>query len=80
MQYESDVLSLWNVYGDSFNLQHALSCPKGGLIITRQDKLRNLTAEILGKVCKNLVIEPLLTALTGDEQPSKSRRVSYRGL
>ena len=79
MQYESDVLSLWNVYGDSFNLQHALSCPKGGLIITRQDKLRNLTAEILGKVCKNLVIEPLLTALTGDEQPSKSSVSAIEG-
>ena len=36
------------VCGDSFNLQHALSCPKGGLVITRHNKLRNLTAEILG--------------------------------
>ena len=55
------------VCGDSFNLQHALSCPKGGLVITRHNELRNLTAEILGEVCKNVVIEPLLTPLTGEE-------------
>ena len=53
------------VCGDSFNLQHALSCPKGGLVITRHNELRNLTAEILGEVCKNVVIEPLLTPLLG---------------
>ena len=27
--------------------------------------MKNLTAEILGKVCKNVVIEPLLTPLRG---------------
>ena len=55
------------VCGDSFNLQHALSCPKGGLVITRHNELRNLTAEILGEVCKNVVIELLLTPLTGKD-------------
>ena len=32
------------VFGDLFNLQHALSCPKGRLVITRHNELRNLTA------------------------------------
>ena len=75
------------VCGDSFNLQHALSCPKGGLVITRHNELRNLTAEILGEVCKNVVIEPLLTPLTGEELPKSSNTsnqaradVSARGL
>ena len=58
--------------GGSLNLQHALSCPKGGLVITRHNELRNLTAEILGEVCKNVVIEPLLTPLTGEELPKSS--------
>ena len=75
------------VCGDSFNLQHALSCPKGGLVITRHNELRNLTAEILVEVCKNVVIEPLLTPLTGEELPKSSNTsnqaradVSARGL
>ena len=55
------------VCGDSFNLQHALSFSKGGLVITKHNELRNLTAEILGEVCKNVTIEPLLTPLTGEE-------------
>ena len=67
----TSLLTLY-VCGDPFNLQHALSCPKGGLVIPRHNKLRNLTAEIQGKVCKNVVIEPLLTPLTGKEVPKSS--------
>ena len=40
------------VCGDSFNLQHALSCPKGGIVITRHNKLRNLTAE--NRMCNGM--------------------------
>ena len=77
MPYKSDIISLWNVYqhcvcGNSFNLEHALSCPKGGLVITRNNELRNLTTEITAEVCKNVVIEPLLTPLTGEELPKSS--------
>ena len=75
------------VCGDLFNLQHSLSCPKGGLVITRHKKLRNLTAEILGEVCKNVVIDSLLTPMTGEELPKSSNTsnqiradVSARGL
>ena len=75
------------VCGDSLNLQHALSCPEGELVIIRHNELRNLTAELLGEVCKNVVIEPLLTPLTGEELPKSSNTsnqaradVSARGL
>ena len=61
------------VCGYLFNLQNTLSCPKGGLVITRHNELRKRTAEILGEVCKNVVIESILTTY---EQPSKSRYVS----
>ena len=75
MQYESDIISLWNV------------CPKGGLVINGHNKLTNLTAEILSEVCKHVVIEPLLTPSTGEELPKSSNTcnqarpdVSARGL
>ena len=57
---------------DSFNLQHALSCLKGELVITRHNELRNLTAEILREVCKNVVIELLFTPLMGEELQKSS--------
>ena len=53
-------------------MQHALFCLKGGLVITRHNELRNLTAKIQGEVCKNVVIESLLTPLTGEELPKSS--------
>ena len=59
-----------------FNLQHALSCPKGGLAIIKHNELRNLTAEILGQVCKNVFIEPLLKLLTGEEFPKSSNTIN----
>ena len=75
------------VCGDSFNLRHTLSCPKRGLVITRYKELRNLTAEILDEIYKYVVIEPLLTPLTGEEFPKSSNtsnqaraNVSARGL
>ena len=68
-------------------MQHALSSPKGRLVITRHNELRNLTAEILGEVCKNVGIEPLLTPLMEGELPKSSNTsnqgkgdVSARGL
>ena len=70
--------------GDSFNLQHALSCPKVGLVITRHNELRNLTAEIpiwsLQKGGYRAVTYTIDGGRTSEifkyEQPSKSRCLS----
>ena len=51
------------VCGGLFNLQYSLRT----IVITRHNKLRNLTAEIQGEVCKNVVIELLLTPLMREE-------------
>ena len=53
-----------------------LARPKGGLVITRHNKLRKLTAEILGEVCKNVVIERLRTPLTGKNFPNLQIRAT----
>ena len=44
-----DCLPTTFVWRDSFNLQHVLFCPKGGLLIL-DIKSENLTAGILGEV------------------------------
>ena len=50
-----------------FNLQHALSCKKGGFISIRHNNIRNVTATLLKEVCKDVRIEPSLQPLTGED-------------
>ena len=52
--------------GGKFNLQHALSCKKGGFISIRHNQLRNITASLLKTVCHDVRIEPNLQPLTGE--------------
>ena len=47
--------------GDSFDLEHALTCKKGCFIVLRHD---DFTADILEEVC-NVAVEPTLEKLTG---------------
>ena len=51
--------------GSKFNLQHALSCKKGGFVSLRHNELRNVIALLLKTVCKDVVVEPSLQPLTG---------------
>ena len=46
--------------GSSFSVDHALSCPKGGLPSIRHNEIRDLTAKLLTKVCSQVAIEPEL--------------------
>ena len=41
----------FRVCGASFNIEHALSCSKGGFIINRHNEIRNTTAEFLSEIC-----------------------------
>ena len=52
--------------GNQFNLQHALSCKKGGFVSLRHNELRNVIALMLKTVCKDVVVEPNLQPLTGE--------------
>ena len=43
--------------GSTFNIQHALSCKKGGFISIRHNHLRKLTARLLQETCRDVCIE-----------------------
>ena len=70
LQYEPDIISIWIVYKHHLFEETRLICnmfysvrKEGYQLLDIKDE--SLTAEILGKVCKNVVIEPLLTSLMG---------------
>ena len=49
------------VCGLKFNIEHALSCKKGGFVTIRHNKVRDITATLLKIICNDVQIElPLL--------------------
>ena len=60
--------------GDVFNVGHAMVCRRGGFIIQRHNELRDLEADMLGMVCNDVEIEPVLQELTGESLPSGANR------
>ena len=54
------------VCGKPFDVSHSLSCKKGGFITLRHNEVRDLTAEMLHEVCRNVSTEPALQPLTGE--------------
>ena len=54
----------------NFTIDHALSCPRGGFIIIRHNKVRDFTAALLSECCKDVRLEPILTKLTGERFPA----------
>ena len=55
------------VCGCDFNADHAMICQRGGLIIQRHNETRDLEAELLDMVCRDVAVEPTLQPLTGEE-------------
>ena len=58
--------------GSTFNIEHALSCKKGGFVSLRHNHLRNITAKWLTECCKDVRIEPPLQPLTGESLPKSN--------
>ena len=52
--------------GASFDLCHALSCPKGGFPTLRHNEVRDVTASMLRRVANNVAVEPHLQPVTGE--------------
>ena len=55
--------------GNSFTVEHALSCARGGFPTIRHNEIRDLTAHLLTEVCSDVRIEP-------DLQPVPSGQLS----
>ena len=53
--------------GDMFTIDHAMVCRKGGFIIQRHNEVRDLEAELLEIVCKDVQLEPPLQEVTGEQ-------------
>ena len=48
------------------NTDHALSCKTGGYVSFRHDAVRDVEAELLKEVCRNVKVEPPLQETRGD--------------
>ena len=54
------------VCGERFDVNHAMICMKGGFVVQRHNELRDLEAELLNLVCKDVETEPVLQDITGE--------------
>ena len=52
--------------GQSFSVDHALSCPTGGFPSIRHNEVRDITASLMSEVCHSVSIEPHLQPLSGE--------------
>ena len=55
-----------------FTIDHAMSCPCGGLPTIRHNEIRDLTANLIAEVCSCVGIEPMLQPLSGEQIGPKS--------
>ena len=61
---------------DSFDVQHALSCQKGGFVIQRHNELRYLTADLLAEVSTDVATAHMLESLSEETFRYKSSNTS----
>ena len=52
--------------GVPLSVDHAFSCPKGGLPTIRHNQIRDLLAKLLSEVCLCVSVEPVLQPLSGE--------------
>ena len=58
--------------GKRFDVDHAMSCMKGGFVHRRHDEVRDLFASLLQDVCHDVEVKPHLQTLTGETLTSST--------
>eukprot|EP00794_Sanderia_malayensis_P005044 gene5044-biopygen4106 len=58
--------------GKKFDIDHAMSCAKGGFVYQRHDETRDLFAHLMKEVYNDVKVEPHLQPITGESLPSSA--------
>ena len=68
MRYAKDIRGLPSKCpcGQTFDLNHALNCKRGGFVIMRHNNIRDFEANLLRKICADVETEPPLQPLDGE--------------
>jgi len=60
------------VCGKPFNMEHALTCKKGGFVSQRHNNIKDMFTVLLNKCCTNVKDEPILTNIDGETFRNRS--------
>ena len=60
--------------GKPFEVDHAMSCPKGGYIYQRHDEVRNVISKLAEEISNDVQVEPHLEVLTGESLPDSTNK------
>ena len=63
------------VCGNTYTVEHALNCKKGGFISSRHNEIRRITADFLKEVCIDVEEEPMMQEITGEKFKSKTAKL-----
>ena len=53
---------------DTFTVDHAMVCKRGGFIVQRHNELRDLEEDMLNLACHDVHTEPAVQEITGEAQ------------
>ena len=75
-RWELKRLPLKCVCNEAFTSDHAMQCKRGGYVIRRHNRMRDLFAKLLDDVADGVQIEPALQPLTGEQLPPSANSES----
>ena len=65
--------------GSKNDIDHQLSCKKGGYVVMRHNKIRDLEAELMKEVCHDVRTEPELMPIDGNHYLSRTTTTTADG-